>query len=289
MSFFGSAKVLLNKLLAPMNVRVDSLTVERAETRRLETLVQSGQFEGPVYPVPEQFRRCDPGPLLAVVRECDELLSRFARPNGLDGFCFVNGYYESPDAEILYAMVRLHRPDRIIEIGSGNSTLLFRAAIEDAGLTTRLISIDPHPRRVIEQAADEFVRDRIEDVDFEARFGRLGPGDVLFIDSSHRIEPGNDVVQLFLNVLPGIGAGAIVHVHDIFLPFEYPEEWLVRYRWQMNEQYLVQALLQGSDKFEVLWAGRYLQHVLPDFARHFRHWRGAAARSLWLRRANSRG
>lgn len=285
MGLLGSAKFALNRILAPFNVRLQSLTAERAETERLARLVRSGHFERPVFPVPEQFRRCDPGPVLAAVRESEALLARFAEGDGSGGYRFENSYYESPDAEVLYAMVRLHRPTRVIEVGSGNSTMLFREAIKDAGLRTRLISIDPHPRKDIEGCADEVLRQRVEDIDLEARFGTLAKGDFLFIDSSHRIEPGNDVVRLFLNVLPTLGDGAIVHVHDVFLPFEYPRDWIVDQRWNWNEQYLLQAMLQGSTDFEVLWAGHYIQRTFPDFARSFRFWRGAAARSVWLRRS----
>jgi predicted O-methyltransferase YrrM len=288
MGLLGSAKASLNRILRPFNVRFDSRTAERTEEMRLASLVRSGHFERPVFPILEQFLKCDPRPVLATVRDCEALLGRFAERNVSRGYCFENGYYESPDAEVLYAMVRMYRPVRIIEVGSGNSTMLFREAIKDAGLTTRLISIDPHPRREIESYADEVLRQRLENIDFGAHFGDMGEGDILFIDSSHVTEPGNDVVLLFLKILPALTSGAIVHIHDVFLPFEYPEEWLVEHRWKMNEQYLLQALLQGSDQFDVLWAGRYLQYTLADFASNFRYWQGASAKSIWLRRTDAR-
>ncbi|HEY6763823.1 MAG TPA: class I SAM-dependent methyltransferase [Candidatus Sulfotelmatobacter sp.] len=114
----------------------------------------------------------------------------------------------------------------------------------------------------------------------------LGPNDILFIDSSHEVRPGNDVVRLFLNVVPRLRSGVVIHVHDIFLPFEYPREWMICNALNVNwaEQYLVQALLQGSNQFEVLWPGYYLQRTWPNFAEHFYYKPGAVAKSLWLRK-----
>jgi hypothetical protein len=109
---------------------------------------------------------------------------------------------------------------------------------------------------------------------------------VLFIDSSHEIRPGNDVIRLFLNVVPRLHNGVVIHIHDIFLPFEYPQEWIVGNTLNVNwaEQYLVQALLQGSDHFEVLWPGHFLQRTLPKFSEHFQRETQGIATSLWLRK-----
>ena len=87
---------------------------------------------------------------------------------------------------------------------------------------------------------------------------------------------------LFLNVLPRLRRGVLVHIHDIFLPFEYPEEWLVTKRWEWNEQYLVQALLQDSDSFIVIWPGYYLQRTMKEFSNHFPLRDERNASSIWL-------
>src|SRR5207245_655950 len=106
-----------------------------------------------------------------------------------------------------------------------------------------LVSIDPAPRREIAQHADEVIRYRVESFEPSRILSRLDRNDILFIDSSHEIKTGNDVLHLFLNILPSLSPGVIVHVHDIFLPFEYPKEWIVEHRWAWGEQYLLQSLL----------------------------------------------
>ena len=117
-----------------------------------------------------------------------------------------------------------------------------------------------------------------------ALFKQLGAGDFLFVDSSHHIKAGNDVLFLFLNILPTLANGVIIHFHDIFLPYEYPTEWLITQRWNWTEQYLLQAILQESSRYQFLWAGYYLQQTLPGFNNSFRYWGGGSAKSVWLRR-----
>jgi hypothetical protein len=94
------------------------------------------------------------------------------------------------------------------------------------------------------------------------------------------------VVRLFLNIMPNLCPGVVIHVHDIFLPFEYPRERIIENtlnaKW--TEQYLLQAMLQGSNEFEVLWPGYFLQKTLPGFFNHFHHGAGGIATSLWLRK-----
>jgi len=285
MSFPGYAKQLLNRLLRPFNAKVDSLTAEAAAARRLAALEQDGHFSGPIFPVLPQFSRCDPSAIFeAVARSAPRFAEFAASPADSETFTLNNPYYTTPDAEVLHAIVQLHRPGLVVEIGSGNSTLLFRQAITDAGLTTRIVSIDPEPRRTVAQHADVNVRERVEQARSLEWFARLQANDILFIDSSHQVEAGNDVLYLLLTVLPNLAPGVLVHIHDIFLPHEYPRDWLVDFRWNWGEQYLVQALLQDSNRFEVLWAGHYLQKTRPDFSTHFRQWRSSDARSLWLRR-----
>ena len=93
----------------------------------------------------------------------------------------------------------------------------------------------------------------VEDIPASELADRLGPNDLLFIDSSHVITTGGDVLYLYLQVLPRLRPGVLVHAHDIFLPFEYPQEFIVKERWGWNEQYLLYALLIGSPDFEILW------------------------------------
>jgi predicted O-methyltransferase YrrM len=285
MGLLTKFKTAANKLLEPLNTRVDSLTVEQVEMKRLGALEAVGHFEKPVFPVLNQFKDCDPSLILAEVAKHEKQFAEFAAaPRGGDVFSFANDYFTSPDAEILYAIVHLYKPRKVVEVGSGNSTLLFRQAITDAHLNTRLVSIDPHPRREIARYSDEIITESVENLGDLKRFAELKENDILFIDSSHEVKAGNDVLFLLLQVLPSLQSGVLIHIHDIFLPYEYPRDWLMEEKWNLTEHYFVHALLQDSAQYEVLWAGHYFQRSLPDFNGRFVHGRGDSAKSLWLRK-----
>lgn len=283
MSLLGACKNFTNRLLSRVNIQINSLTEERLEVTRLIGLEAAGHFEKPVFPVLEQFKACNPTPLFAEVAKHENRFAGFAAaPKSGQLFSLDNEYFTSPDAEILYATVQRYQPRNIVEVGSGNSTLLFRQAITDGQLNTRLVSIDPHPRREIARYSHEIIAERVENLHDLKRFTDLNANDILFIDSSHEIKAGNDVLFLLLQVLPALQPGVLIHIHDVFLPYEYPRRWLVEERWNWTEQYFVHALLQDSPKYAVRWAGHYFQHSLPDFNGRFVYWRGDSAKSLWL-------
>jgi predicted O-methyltransferase YrrM len=284
MGLSGKIKNAVNRWIAPLNIHLDSRTAERAEVARLLDLADSGHFAGPVFPILSQFLECDPMPLLQSIALLKEKTARFSAASGSEGYSFSNTYFTSPDAEVAYALISQLKPKRLIEVGSGNSTQLFRAAIDDGGLNTQLVSIDPMPRKSIETVAHRFINCRVERVTRSYLFETLDVDDVLFIDSSHEIRAANDVVNLLLNIIPRLKRGVVVHLHDIFLPFEYPREWIIENRWDWNEQYLVQALLQGSTQFAVLWPGYYLQRNLAGFSDYFDQNPCGRASSLWLRK-----
>jgi hypothetical protein len=157
------------------------------------------------------------------------------------------------DAAAAYTIVRRAKPHRIVEIGSGHSTRFLARAIIDADLKTNLTCIDPAPRASLEALAVDWLPFLLQDAP-ETCFVGLGPGDLLFIDSSHVLMPGSDVDRLLNHVLPLLAPGVIIHVHDIFLPDPYPEDWAWR---GYNEQLAVAAMLQG-DAYELLFASHYL-------------------------------
>jgi hypothetical protein len=280
-------KNLLNALLRPLNLKIETLRMEQWETERLQALVREGHFGKPVAPVPDSFRRCDGEWILTAVRRHANDFAKVVSGGGCTPYQLRNDYYTSPDAEVLYSLTRELKPRKIVEIGAGNSTLLFREAISDEGIGTELVSIDPHPRRNISRFADRCLEARLESRAASEEVLSLKSGDFLFIDSSHEIKVGNDVVKLFLEILPALPPGVVIHIHDIFLPYEYPKEWIIQNRWPWNEQYLVQAMLQGSEEYEVFWAGHYHQKTMPDFAKHFPLWLGKDASSLWLKKIGS--
>jgi hypothetical protein len=170
------------------------------------------------------------------------------------GFQLWNGYYQSVDAEVLYAMVRHLKPKRVLEIGSGYSTFVTAAACTrnaDEGRPADFVSIDPEPRAALDRGA------RLERVPAQQlpleRFLALDHGDILFVDSSHSVKLGSEVNFLVLEVLPRLRPGVVVHFHDIFLPYEYPRAWYLRGTF-LAEQYLLHAFLIGNDDYEIVFA-----------------------------------
>jgi hypothetical protein len=284
MTVLGFIKNWINRGLKPYNMSLISLTAERIETARLLALEKSGHFNQPIFPLLPQFVRFNPTPVFDAVARHKSSTNRFCSPRADNGYFFSNSYFGSPDAEVAYALVHQLKPKHIIEIGSGNSTKLFREAITDGKLSTKLVSIDPSPRTPIDSTADRVIKQRLEQVPLSFFNETLNRGDILFIDSSHEIRVGNDVLTLLLSIVPALKNGVVIHIHDIFLPFEYPREWLIVNKWEMfKEQYLVQAMLQDSDKYDVLWPGYFLQRTLPGFSEHFSVPHQLAA-SLWLRK-----
>jgi Methyltransferase domain len=170
-----------------------------------------------------------------------------------------NRYYPTPDAEIYAAMVLDRKPDRIVEVGSGYSTLIARSAIQYSESRTKLIIIDPAPRTSVSGAADEIIPKFVEDSGLENRV--WGANDLLFIDSSHVCRSRGDLPLLFCKILPRLPGGALVHFHDIFLPYEYPTNYDDRC---YNEQYLLHCLLSGGSRYETLFSTHHLSREQPE-------------------------
>ena len=162
------------------------------------------------------------------------------------------------DGIALYAITAHNRPRRYIEVGSGNSTKFVRRAIADHGLATTIVSIDPQPRAAIDSLCDVVIRKPLEETDLAA-FSDLGAGDLVFIDSSHRCLMNSDVTVFFTEILPSLAPGVTVGIHDIFLPYDYPAEWVARY---YSEQYLLACyLLSRSPRFNTILPCHFLsQH-----------------------------
>ena len=188
------------------------------------------------------------------------------------------------DAAIAYDMVRERAPRRIVEVGSGHSTRFLAEAIADRGGGTELTAIDPRPRADIGRTGAKLIAAPAPACG-EAPFEALRAGDLLFIDSSHVLMPGSDVDFLLNRILPRLPAGALVHVHDIFLPDAYPEEWAWR---GYNEQLAVAALLAGQ-AWRVVFASHYAATRLAEAVAASPAGRlplpaGAFESSLWLER-----
>ncbi|MDE1173403.1 MAG: class I SAM-dependent methyltransferase [Parvibaculaceae bacterium] len=162
---------------------------------------------------------------------------------------WIGGAISAFDALALYAMLRKHRPKVYMEIGSGMTTLFARQAVIDGGLSTKIISIDPEPRQSIDEVCDSVIRVALETCDPEI-FDQLEPGDFLFLDGSHRSFMNSDVTVFFIDVLPRLKPGVIVHIHDILLPYDYPDSFK---SWYWNEQYMLAVYMMAAmDKLKPL-------------------------------------
>lgn len=182
--------------------------------------------------------------------------------NGLR-FCFKNGYYSYTDGIILYSMIRHFKPKKIVEIGSGFSSMVMLDTNElffDNQID--LTFIDPYPERLysLMKKSDKEKAIVIEsDVQLVplAVFEKLEARDILFIDSTHVSKTGSDVNYILFEILPVLKSGVLIHFHDIFYPFEYPQEWVFQgINW--NEDYILKAFLMYNEKFKIVLFSEYL-------------------------------
>lgn len=198
-------------------------------------------------------------------------------------------WFPALDAAAAYVSVRRAPPARLVEVGSGHSTRFYARAVADGGLSTAITAIDPAPRAEIGRLRVELIGETVQNAGL-APFSALVPGDILSIDSSHILMPGTDVDFLLSRVLPSLPGGVRVHIHDIFLPDDYPESWAWR---GYNEQLGVAALLQGGG-WRVLWSSRYVAaHMAEDVANGVMPllgWTpGGLDSSLWIEKAVGSG
>ena len=187
----------------------------------------------------------------------------------------------------------LRTPGCIIEIGSGSSTCVSAMTIQkncqETGLEASLVAIEPYPNQQLIDGfpgLSELRRKPVQDVPL-AEFERLDENDILFIDSSHMVKTGSDVQYEFLEIIPRLRKGVVVHIHDIFFPYDYPRYWPMEWSIFWNEAYLLQAFLAFNSGFEVLWSSSYLHHnhtraLQEAFSRY--NPQTSHPSSLWMRR-----
>jgi len=204
-------------------------------------------------------------------------------------YYYMNGMFPVLDAEFLFGMLSLLRPARVVEVGSGYSSLVIADAnCRVLGGAVDVTCIEPYPRDFLVAGVEGITRllpTRLEETD-PTLFEQLEAGDVLFVDSSHVAKAGSDVNFLFFDVLPRLKPGVYVHLHDIFLPDEYPRAWVLEEGRSWNEQYLLHAFLQYNGAWEVVWMAHYMlsrhgEAVSAVFPRCPALGRGG---SFWMRR-----
>jgi hypothetical protein len=203
---------------------------------------------------------------------------------------FHNDFFSYGDGTILYSMLRYHRPDRVVEVGSGFTSALM-LDVNERFLDKKIdfTFIEPFPQRLYSVIRPEdksvcaIIQSPVQSVSTEV-FSSLMPSDFLFIDSSHVAKAGSDVVDLLSRILPALKSGVIIHFHDIFWPFQYPETW-VRQGRAWNENYMLQSFLQYNNAF---WIEFFNSYMGVHHSKVMNHYLGRFMKnpggSLWLKR-----
>lgn len=291
----------MGNILRSGRVRATLASIFEAVQGGLGVSVTPSHFYFPV-PKLKSFRGKDWNacrPCAAVDLHLDEQVSRlqsdlapfshetkFSEHNG-DGqheFHYNNGYFERVDAEVAYAFVRRRRPKRVIEVGSGNSTLVLAAALRAnaaEGYRGELTSIEPHPAPFLREGVAGMTRLMelpVQQVPLSV-FRELQAGDILFIDSSHVVSIDSDVLYECLRILPELARGVLVHFHDIFTPLDYPEKFVKTNLCFWGEQYLLEAFLAFNSTYKVVWSASAMQKFHPEALRDaFPAWEGSYER-----------
>ena len=204
-------------------------------------------------------------------------------------FYLDNDAFTGIDPHVYHCMIRHYQPRRIIEIGSGHSTILAAEALELGPPGYSFTAIDPYARHFVREYFDlprpgcQLVTKPAEEMDL-GLFGALEANDILFIDSSHVARFMSDVVYMVLEVLPQLRPGVLVHFHDIYLPYDYPLNRLIENHQFWNEQYLLEAYLGGGGRGKVVFANHLMVRQYPEeikraFPRALGWWGG----SFWFR------
>lgn len=188
---------------------------------------------------------------------------------------YFNGdeWYSYGDAIILFCMINHFKPKRLIEVGSGYSSLVSLDTCELSNLKTKITFIEPFPDLLLSLLPDKdnpeklLLRKGVQKVDLSF-FDELNDGDILFVDSSHVVKFASDVLFILAEVIPRLKSGVIIHFHDIFWPFEYPLDWLKRgYAW--NEAYFLKLLLMNNKNYEILYFNDYMGQVHNDLVKQY--------------------
>lgn len=160
-----------------------------------------------------------------------------------------NGFLPGLDIIGIYTLLAEIRPEKYIEIGSGNSTKVAYKAKKDFQLNTKIVTIDPQPRTEIDSISDKIIREPFENTNYDL-VSELNENDILFVDNSHRILPNSDAMVVFMEILPRLKKGVIVHFHDVYLPYDYPQFMCDRF---YSEQYgLAMYLLANPRKYQTI-------------------------------------
>lgn len=206
-------------------------------------------------------------------------------------YYFDNNFFGHADAIALYCIIREYKPKRIIEVGSGFSSCVMLDTDEKfLDSSIQFTFIEPYPERLLENLTAEdrqrtqLIKSFVQDIDLSL-FGKLQENDILFLDCSHVGKLGSDVLHLLFEVLPQLNSGVLIHVHDIFYPFEYPQDWVLQNKRAWNESYFLRAFLQYNTAFEITYFNSYLSKMHRQMLQaHMPLVLKNTGSSLWLRK-----
>ncbi len=225
-------------------------------------------------PLPEDLPDVDlqPEAQLALLAEYIDFYPDVSFPQNQSSdfrYSYPNYLFDYADAFFLYSFLRKHSPKRVVEVGSGYSSAVILDTLDRLSIDRpELTFIDPNPSR-LESLLREDDRKNIELVPVRAQeaspgiFSSLETGDLLFLDSSHVVKCGSDVLLFFFEILPFLPAGIFVHFHDIFYPFDYPASWLKR-GFYYNEAYCLRAFLAHSSTWSIYLFSSYADFKFGD-------------------------
>jgi len=210
-------------------------------------------------------------------------------PSAMSMYYYANEMYGFNDAFVLYGFLRRFRPAAVIEVGSGYSSALMLDTAKELRLETNFTFIDPYSvniRKFLRKAPPghyRWIREEVQGIALDA-FSALQANDILFIDTSHVVKIGSDLSALLFEVIPSLKKGVIVHFHDIWYPWEYPEQ-MIREGRGYNEIYFVRAFLQFNNAFEIMYFNSFVEHsykafieqAMPGFFKD-------SGKSLWIRK-----
>ncbi|MGO9316339.1 MAG: class I SAM-dependent methyltransferase [Terracidiphilus sp.] len=216
---------------------------------------------------------------IGFVQDCvtDSMRATLQRENIYESACGENGAggYGQIDAEFLFCFIARHRPQKIIQIGAGVSTAVLLHTTKVFDYRPAITCIDPYPtqflRRISKNGHITLIPKQCQDVELSV-FSELGPGDLLFVDSTHTVKPGSEVNILILEVLPRLSPGCHVHFHDIYFPYDYPcALFKIPFIW--NESVLLHAFLTDNPRYSISASlsmlhhakSKELQMILPNY------------------------
>jgi hypothetical protein len=254
------------------------------------TKLSQNLFDEPLHYAGINFRLNQQIELLKHFSKFSDELEKFPNKSSNDKklFYFENEFFGQLDSIIYYSMIREYVPNLIIEVGSGFSTMIASQAAT-INKNTKIISIEPYPNDILKSGLpnlEKITQDYVQNIPIE-EFKKLQKNDILFIDSTHIAKIGSDVNYLILHVIPELNPGVLIHIHDFFFPYEYPQDWVLKRKLFWNEMYVVWAFLIGNSDYEILMSNyNLIKNNFSEIKQFFPFvsLTTGGAGSLWLRK-----